>query len=108
MGRNKDKKSVSLQSDKSPIRKSERRKRKSVKYDEEDYSTPTEPKRAKHKDITPEKLPVAPTTPRKSRQSKDMSPPPVTKYRQNRMPEQTSLVKSDGKSFYVVLWRLTL
>ena len=86
--------------------KSARKRKKAVKYDEEEYTT--DAKKPKHKDIMPEKIPVAVTTPRKSRQSKDMSPPPITKYRQNRMPEQTILVKDDGESFYVVLWCLTL
>ena len=47
--------------------------------------------------ITPEKIPVEITTPRKSRRSKDLSPPPL-KHRQNRMPEQVALIRGDSKS----------
>ena len=46
--------------------------------------------------ITPEKTPVEITTPRKSRRSKDLSPPPL-KHRQNRMPEQVALIRGDSK-----------
>ena len=46
--------------------------------------------------ITPEKVPVEVTTPRKSRRSKDLSPPPL-KHRQNRMPEQVALIRGDSK-----------
>ena len=64
MGGNKEKKTISLERDKSPARRSERKRKKSSKYDEGEFST--EAKKPKHKDITPEKLPVPPTTPRKS------------------------------------------
>ena len=106
MGQAKEKKTVSLETDKSPARRSERKRKKSMKYNEGEFST--EAKKPKHKNITPEKLPVPPSTPRKSRQSKVMSPLPITKYHQNRMPEQTILGKEDGESFYIVLWCLTL
>ena len=51
------------------------------------------PSRFGDDDVTPEKVPVpGQPTPRKSRRSKDISPPPL-KHRQNRMPEQVELVK---------------
>ena len=54
-------------------------------------------KPAKYSDsITPEKIPTEAHTPRKSRRSKDMSPPPL-RHCQNRMPEQVDLVKGDCK-----------
>ena len=49
-------------------------------------------------DLTPKKLPRDALTPRKSRRSKDMSPPPL-KHRQNRMPEQVIMVNDDSKFF---------
>ena len=49
-------------------------------------------------DLTPEKIPREALTPRKSRRSKDMSPPPL-RYRQNRMPEQIVLVTDESKCF---------
>ena len=48
--------------------------------------------------VTPEKVPVEILTPRKSRRSKDLSPPPL-KHRQNRMPEQVALIKGESKLF---------
>ena len=65
----------------SPVRKSKRKKSKPAKYSDS---------------ITPEKIPTEAHTPRKSRRSKDMSPPPL-RHRQNRMPEQVDLVKGDCK-----------
>ena len=49
-------------------------------------------------DLTPEKIPREALTPRKSRRSKDMSPPPP-RHRQNRMPEQIVLVTDESKCF---------
>ena len=49
-------------------------------------------------DLTPEKIPRESLTPRKSRRSKDMSPPPL-RHRQNRMPEQIVLVTDESKCF---------
>ena len=49
-------------------------------------------------DLTPEKIPREALTPRKSRRSKDMSPPPL-RHRQNRMPEQIVLVTDESKCF---------
>ena len=48
--------------------------------------------------ITPKKLPVEIITPRMSRRSKDLSPPPL-RHRQNRMPEQVALIRGDSKLF---------
>ena len=67
--------------DKSPPRKSSHKRKAPEKYGVEDEL-----------DITPEKKPVHSTTPRKSKRSKDRSPPPL-RHRQNRMPEQVELVK---------------
>ena len=66
--------------DKSPTRKSTRKRKAPEKLGMEN-------------DLTPEKKPVHSTTPRKSRRSKDISPPPL-RHRQNRMPEQMELVKN--------------
>ena len=52
--------------------------------------------------VTPEKVPVEVVTPRKSRRSKDLSPPPL-KHRQNRMPEQVGLIKGKVSYFYEML-----
>ena len=73
-------------------RKSSRKRKPSAKLREDDD------------DVTPEKIPKPLLTPRKSRRSKDMSPPPL-RHRQNRMPEQTELVKP-GESFLPCLTML--
>ena len=51
-------------------------------------------------DWTPEKVSKIVETPRKSRRSKDMSPPPL-KHRQNRMPEQVIMVNDSSKFFFL-------
>ena len=83
--------------------RSEKKKSKSVEEPvmiSEDSMSPTRKSSriSKKKDdiITPEKTPVEITTPRKSRRSKDLSPPPL-KHRQNRMPEQVALIRGDSK-----------
>ena len=65
----------------SPIRKSQRKKSKPAKYTDS---------------VTPEKIPTVAPTPRKSRRSKDMSPPPL-RHHKNQMPEQMELVKGECK-----------
>ena len=42
-------------------------------------------------------------TPRKSRRSKDLSPPPL-RHRQNRMPEQVALIKGDSELFLMTIF----
>ena len=80
----------------SPVRKSSRKSVKPVKYGAGDDDDDSEI-------VTPEKIPVVVHTPRKSRRSKDMSPPPL-RHRQNRMPEQVELIKGDSKYiFYYIL-----
>ena len=77
----------------SPVRKSSRKSVKPVKYgagDDDDSEI-----------VTPEKIPVVVHTPRKSRRSKDMSPPPL-RHRQNRMPEQVELIKGDSKYIFII------
>ena len=72
----------------SPVRKSGRKSVKPAKYGvgaDDDSEI-----------VTPEKIPVVVHTPRKSRRSKDMSPPPL-RHRQNRMPEQVELIRGDSK-----------
>ena len=49
-------------------------------------------------DLTPEKCPREALTLRKSRRSKDMSPPPL-RHRQSRIPEQIVLVNDESKCF---------
>ena len=84
-------KSAEVMSDdhKSPTRKSNRKRKAPEKFGMDD-------------DLTPEKKPVHSTTPRKSRRSKDLSPPPL-RHRQNRMPEQVELVKNCKFPFFMVL-----
>ena len=83
-------------------------KKNRSKSDKDTENTPnkkskSKDKSEKKKDYTPEKVPVVVHTPRKSRRSKDLSPPPL-RHRQNRMPEQVNLIK-DGKShvFFTLL-----
>ena len=85
--------------------RSEKKKSKSVEEPvmvSEDSMSPTRKSSriSKKKDdiITPEKVPVEVSTPRKSRRSKDLSPPPL-KHRQNRMPEQVALIRGNSKLF---------
>ena len=85
--------------------RSEKKKSKSVEEPvmvSEDSMFPTRKSSriSKKKDdiITPEKVPVEVSTPRKSRRSKDFSPPPL-KDRQNRMPEQVALIRGNSKLF---------
>ena len=82
-----------------------RKKSKSVEEPvmvSEDSMSPTRKSSriSKKKDdiITPEKVPVEVSTPRKSRRSKDLSPPPL-KHRQNRMLEQVALIRGNSKLF---------
>ena len=78
----------------SPVRKSSRKSVKPVKYGAGDDDDDSEI-------VTPEKIPVVVHTPRKSRRSKDMSPPPL-RHRQNRMPEQVELIKGDSKYIFII------
>ena len=90
------------QTEQTETRKSTRARKKSTKYDDSEYKTNSSVKR-KLSDLTPEKLPTGNTTPRKSRHSNEMSPPPL-KHRQNHMPEQVIFIKGDSKYiFYFVL-----
>ena len=54
-------------------------------------------------DVTPEKITKIVDTPRKSRRSKDLSPPPL-KHRQNRMPEQVIMVNDASKFLSLVFF----
>ena len=85
--------------------RSEKEKSKSVEEPvmiSEDSMSPTRKSSriSKKKDdiITPEKVPVEVSTLRKSRRSKDLSPPPL-KHRQNKMPEQVALIRGNSKLF---------
>ena len=93
--KDKDKELIEISEDsRSPVRKSERKTSKPKKYGVEKETTSK-----KDEMVTPEKVPVEAVTPRKSRRSKDMSPPPLP-HRQNRMPEQVELIKGDSKCFF--------
>ena len=89
--------------------------------DDSTHSTPTTPvnkrssggkrkrtQRLVEDDLTPEKIPNEVETPRKSRHSKDMSPPPL-KHRQNRIPEQHIMVNDESKFFVLFYFvRITM